>query len=572
MPDAHTQSLIPAAQYLRMSKDHQRYSIRNQARAISAYASQHGLSIVKTYTDPGESGLTLRERPGLKALLADSIKPNRSFERVLVLDVSRWGRFQNLDQSGHYEFICFEAGAPVIYCAEPFENDGTPVMALLKQIKRLQAAEFSRELSSKVLYAQLLQAKIGHKLGGSRRFGFDRVLVDEHDRPIQKLERGQTKALNNQRVVYAIGSDAEVTVIRDIFAWFTRDRMSLRQISKRLTELKMPLGDHPNWSESRVRRILSDELVLGVYVFNRTTQRLKSRPRKNPPEALVKTKVLEPIISRVQFESAARRLRIRRHDISPEEHLAAVSRLFRAKGYLTGKLITQCPYTQSADVLRRKFGSIHKVYGLVGYDPDGWRPRNGIGPFTDEELIARLRAVHERVGHVNEHVINSDPTIPSVSTFQQRFGKLTDAYRLAGIPYGRTELQRLGAARLKASRAGEPPRTIARPHWSELASRFSDDDLIECLRRLHKQHGFVTAQIIREDENSPTPMVFSARFGSLLKAYACAGIENRRFDIWSRAGKVRAKARRCLCERDSCPAAAAHRAADHAEATKRQRP
>lgn len=544
MPDTPPEPLVPAAQYLRMSKEHQRYSIRNQARAISAYAAQHGLAIVKTYTDPGESGLTLRERPGLQALLADAIKPDRTFERVLVLDVSRWGRFQNLDQSGHYEFICFEAGAPVIYCAESFENDGSPVMALLKQIKRLQAAEYSRELSSKVLYAQLLQAKIGHKLGGSRRFGFDRVLVDEHDRPIQRLQRGQTKALNNQRVVYAIGPEAEVTVIREIFRWFTRDRMSLRQISKRLTDLEMPLGDHARWSEARVRRILSDELVLGVYVFNRTTQRLKSRPRKNPPEALVKTKVLEPIISRVQFESAARRLRIRRHDISPEEHLAAVSRLFRTKGYLTGKLITQCPYTQSADVLCRKFGSIHEVYRLVGYNPDGWRPRNGIGPFTNEELLIRLRAVHERMGYVNEHVINRDRTIPSVSTFQQRFGKLTDAYRLAGIPYGRTELQRLSFERLRASRVGEPPRKISRPRWSELASRFSEDDLIECLRRLHKQYGYVTAKIIREDDLSPTPVVFTKRFGSLLNAYERAGIENRRFNIWSRAARASAAARK----------------------------
>src|SRR3546814_15484485 len=94
------------------------------------------------------------------------MKPIRFFARILVLDVSRWGRFQNLDESSHYEFICLEAGVPIIYCAEPFENDGTPVMMLLKQIKRLQAAEFSRELSEKVIYAQLLQAKIGHKIGG----------------------------------------------------------------------------------------------------------------------------------------------------------------------------------------------------------------------------------------------------------------------------------------------------------------------------------------------------------------------------------------------------------------------
>ncbi len=546
MPDASFQQpLIPAAQYLRMSKEHQRYSIRNQARAISAYAAQHGFNIVKTYTDPGESGLTLRERPGLQALLADVIKPTRPFERILVLDVSRWGRFQNLDQAGHYEFICFEAGAPIIYCAELFENDGTPVMALLKQIKRLQAAEFSRELSNKVLHAQLLQAKIGHKLGGPRRYGFDRILVDENDRPIQKLERGQTKALNNQRVVYAIGPAEEVQVIRDIFAWYTRERLSIRRIVKRLTDLGIPAGDRATWGESLVRRILSDELALGVYVFNRTTQRLKSKSQKNPPEALVRTKVTEPLISRVQFDSAARRLRIRRHGASPDENLAAVARLLRAKGYLTGKLIDQCPYTQSTTVLRKQFGTIQRVYELVGYEPDGWwRPRGGRPRLTKDEILLRLRQLHERLGYVNEDVINADPTVPSVNTLQFHFGKLTEAYRLAGVPYGRTELQRLGHERLKARRAGEPPRRIATPRWSELASRFSDDDLIECLRRLHKQHGYVTAQIIREDALSPTPQLFTTRFGSLLNAYARAGIENRRFDIWSRAGKARAAARR----------------------------
>lgn len=544
MSDIPTEALVPAAQYLRMSKEHQRYSIRNQARAISAYAGQHGLTIVKTYTDPGESGLTLRERPGLQALLADVIKPARPFERILVLDVSRWGRFQNLDQSGHYEFICFEAGVPVIYCAELFENDGTPVMALLKQIKRLQAAEYSRELSSKVLYAQLLQAKIGHKLGGSRRFGFERVLVDEHDRPIQTLARGQTKALNNQRVVYAVGRPDEVKVIRDIFTWYTRDRMSIANISRRLTDLGIPTGDGASWTHSRVRRILSDELVLGIYVFNRTTQKLKSKPVKNPPEALVKTKVTDPIVSRVQFESAARRLRIRRHDVPPEENLAAVSRLLRAKGNLTGRLIDECPYTPSSTVLLRQFGSIYRVYELVGYKAEGWRPRRESGPVTKEEMLSRLRELHERLGYVNEDVINGDPMVPNVNTLQHHFGKLTDAYRLAGLPYGRTELQRLGHERLKASRVGEPPRKITTPRWPELASRFSDGDLLECLRRLHKQYGYVTAQIIREDEYAPTPMLFAVRFGSLLNAYARAGIENRRFDIWSRAGKARAAARR----------------------------
>lgn len=549
MLDILKPSLVPVAQYLRMSREHQRYSIRNQARAISAYAAQHGFDVVKTYTDPGESGLTLRQRPGLQSLLADVVRPTRTFERVLVLDVSRWGRFQNLDESGHYEFICFEAGAPVIYCAEPFENDGTPVMNLLKQIKRLQAAEFSRELSSKVINGQLLQAKIGHKIGGPRRYGFDRMLVDQNERPIQILRRGETKALNSHRVVYVRGSDQEAQTIKDIFRWYTRDCLCLTEIARRLNDLQVPAGDREAWSANMVRRILSDELVLGIYVFNRTTQRLKSKSRKNPPDEIIKTKMTEPIISRVQFSSAAERLRIRRRKVPKEENLAAVARLLKSKGYLSMRLIDQCPYTPCSTVLCRQFGSIFEVYRQVGYNPQGrWCPQGGRMPASRQQILAELRNLHDRIGYLNEHIINECPDVPSCSVLQRHFGKLTEAYRLAGIPYGRTELQRMGHERWKAKRAGETPRETITRRWPELASRFSDDDLHECLRRLQKEHGYVTAQIIRDDELSPTPLLFATRFGSLLNAYASAGLENRRSKIWSRAATAQHAARRAQRE------------------------
>lgn len=46
---------IPAAQYLRMSTEHQQYSIENQSVAIQRYATVHGFYIVKSYTDAGKS-------------------------------------------------------------------------------------------------------------------------------------------------------------------------------------------------------------------------------------------------------------------------------------------------------------------------------------------------------------------------------------------------------------------------------------------------------------------------------------------------------------------------------------
>lgn len=38
---------VRAAQYVRMSTDHQRYSTENQAAAIAQYAERHGMQIVK---------------------------------------------------------------------------------------------------------------------------------------------------------------------------------------------------------------------------------------------------------------------------------------------------------------------------------------------------------------------------------------------------------------------------------------------------------------------------------------------------------------------------------------------
>src|ERR1700690_4384912 len=145
------QSLIPAAQYLRMSTDQQRLSFAYQAAAIERYASKHGFAVSKTYEDSGKSGLTLKRRRGLTQLLQDVVGGENEFKAVLVYDVSRWGRFQDTDESAHYEFLCRSAGVPVHYCAETFANDGTLPSLIMKTLKRTMAAEYSRELGVKVL-------------------------------------------------------------------------------------------------------------------------------------------------------------------------------------------------------------------------------------------------------------------------------------------------------------------------------------------------------------------------------------------------------------------------------------
>src|SRR5438067_238869 len=145
---------IPAPRYLRMSTEHQQYSMDNQSEAINLYAQEHNMEIVRTYSDAGKSGLTLEHRPGLRELLQDVEGGSPAYRVILVYDVSRWGRFQDADESGYYEYRCRRVNIAVHYCAESFPNDGSLSAALLKTLKRAMAAEYSRELSAKVFAGQ----------------------------------------------------------------------------------------------------------------------------------------------------------------------------------------------------------------------------------------------------------------------------------------------------------------------------------------------------------------------------------------------------------------------------------
>ena len=139
-----------AAEYVRMSTEHQQYSTENQGQVIRQYAEQRGMTIVRTYTDAGKSGLRIDGRDALKQLIQDVENGHADFSAILVYDVSRWGRFQDADESAYYEYICRRAKVEVHYCAEQFENDGSPVSTIVKSVKRAMAGEYSRELSAKV--------------------------------------------------------------------------------------------------------------------------------------------------------------------------------------------------------------------------------------------------------------------------------------------------------------------------------------------------------------------------------------------------------------------------------------
>jgi DNA invertase Pin-like site-specific DNA recombinase len=178
--DAPSNRLQRAAQYLRMSTEHQQYSIANQVAAIALYAAAHNIGIVRSFEDQGKSGTTLKRRRGLQELLQIVQSGSADFDLILVYDVSRWGRFPDADEAAHYEYLCKKAGIAVRYCAEQFENDNSTASNLLKALKRTMAGEYSRELSVKIAAGQRRLAQMGWWQGGGPPFGMLRNIVGQN--------------------------------------------------------------------------------------------------------------------------------------------------------------------------------------------------------------------------------------------------------------------------------------------------------------------------------------------------------------------------------------------------------
>ena len=234
MSISQSSHLVPAAQYVRMSTEHQQYSTSNQEDMIREYAVKRGYEIVRTYADEGKSGLTVAGRESLRRMIADVQSGNAEFKAILVYDISRWGRFQDADESAYYEYLCKRAGIDVHYCAEQFENDGGPTSTIIKSVKRAMAGEYSRELSSKVFKGQCRLIELGYRQGGAPGFGLRRMLINQAGESKGLLSRGESKSLQSDRVVLVSGPEEEVRLVSRIYEMFTREGKQESEIAAAL--------------------------------------------------------------------------------------------------------------------------------------------------------------------------------------------------------------------------------------------------------------------------------------------------------------------------------------------------
>src|ERR1700728_982937 len=357
-----------AAQYLRMSTEHQKYSLENQSAANHAYAAIAGIEIVRTYSDEGKSGLTFDGREGIQQLIADVGSGSADFSAILVYDVSRWGRPQDADEGGYYEYLCKRAGDKVHYCAEQFENDGSSFAAVVKAIKRAMAGEYSRELSVKVFAGQSRLVRAGYHLGASAPYGLRRMLVDCHGRPKGHLAVGERKSIQTDRVLLVIGPPDEQEVVRWIFRTFVRRKKSTGQIAELLNRRGAVRVRTTPWASHHVRHILINENYIGNTVWNRQSCKLKTKAVNNSPDKWIRvTGACEAIVKKSLFDAAQSIIRQQREGLSQDQKLEPLRRLLRRHGTLSARLIKKSADTPSCVAYTRWFGGLIPAYELIGF-------------------------------------------------------------------------------------------------------------------------------------------------------------------------------------------------------------
>src|SRR5579864_6465034 len=192
-------------------------------------------------------------------MISDVQNGEIAFSSILVYDVSRWGRFQDADESAYYEYICRRAGVAVHYCAQQFENDGSPVSTIVKGVKRAMAGEYSRELSSKVFQGACRLIQLGYKQGGAAGYGLRRMLVDEHGKHKGILKIGEQKSIQTDRVILVPGPDEEVRNVRWMYDAFVNEAKNEREIAEILNSRGIFTDFGRKWTRGTVHAVLTNE-------------------------------------------------------------------------------------------------------------------------------------------------------------------------------------------------------------------------------------------------------------------------------------------------------------------------
>ena len=265
------------AMYLRKSRedrDKEKHggedTLKRHREILTDHAARHGLYIAKTFEEV-VSGETIRDRPQMQQLIKDCFAGK--YRGILVKDVSRLSRGNQGDAQVILDCLKFSNNNQGLLVVTP-----TKVYDVAHNSDDEDYMEFELFMSRKeykMINKRQQSGKLqciveGQFMGSYRPYGYD----------ILKTRTGRTLIPNPQ----------EAPIVKKIFEWAVKERLTPGKIAKRLDGMGVPTySGRPEWSIATIKTILTNPTYIGKVRWNDRMQvktmvdgqLVTSRPRSN---------------------------------------------------------------------------------------------------------------------------------------------------------------------------------------------------------------------------------------------------------------------------------------------------
>ena len=242
--------------YARVStdQDEQINSLENQVRYYTELIqSRPAWRFVPGYIDEGISGGTTKKRDDFNRMIRDA--KAGMFDFIITKEISRFSR-STLD-SIKYTQELLENNVGVL-----FQNDNINTLDTDSEFRLVIMAGVAqdeiRKLSERLKFGFRQAIKNGHVLGNDKLYGYDK-----------------------KDCVLTI-NEKEAEIIRLVFDLYGNQRLGVRTVSKRLTELGYTSREGNAFNTLTIRHILENPKYKGWYCGNKT-QSIDYRTKKNAP-------------------------------------------------------------------------------------------------------------------------------------------------------------------------------------------------------------------------------------------------------------------------------------------------
>jgi DNA invertase Pin-like site-specific DNA recombinase len=285
--------------YLRMSTDRQEASIPQQREALVAFAAKQGHEIVGEYVDEGISGDATHKRRGFQAMIRDAA--GGGFDRILCWDQSRFGRFDSIE-AGQWITPLRDAGVSLETVDGGVVDWGDFAGRITYAVAQEGKHQFLRDLSRNALRGQVAKARAAEGMYGA---------------PAPYGYRRETATAGRKRITSLVPHEIEAGVVKKIFDTYVSTGGTLLAVGELLNREGVPSPRRKsNWHRNAVRRILTNPVYVGDYVWGRSMSgkyhvrvgeeivARRGAGRRNVNDPIVHRDALPALVSRETFDRA----------------------------------------------------------------------------------------------------------------------------------------------------------------------------------------------------------------------------------------------------------------------------